>query len=407
MGTTQHKGILSVVIGRGTISRYELAQLKEGTVLRMANMAGRPFAVEYNGRHAACAEVVVLGHRKDAAEAVFGVRIMQVPGEALKADPLPPHNDLVELLPMEIVLDRVPFSLSELADAGVGTIIALERMYTEDLDLMVAGTAVARGTLMVHEENFALRVTSRTAPVEPCSIPRISGAVLDPSREPKLKNYDFKRPDKFSRTAVTRFTQVHTLFVDHLKAMFPEAQRYQVVSTDQAAFYEVQGALASGDYRFLIVSTEQRPGGINIIPSVYGDGRREQKIFLQSSETRHTQFNDKEYQDMLVWWNEELKKWYGFRSFLVAYHKNSPIAKLSTKSSMTELFLSPLENGWRALVHTSLRIQTMTDVTADADIVPKNDMILYTTIADPDDPSSSCMLIYPYITLEPVIPLLD
>ncbi|MBI4977565.1 MAG: FliM/FliN family flagellar motor switch protein [Spirochaetes bacterium] len=405
MNIEEEKGTLTVVLGRGAISRYELGVLKAGDVVRMANNAGRPFAVEFNGRHVARGEAVVLGFK--TAKPVFGVRLSQVPGEPLTADPFPPLNDLVEILPAEIVLDRVPFSMAELTDVGVGTVIALERLVDGDIDLVVAGMTVARGRLMVHGENFAFRVTEKTIAVKEQVAPRISGALIEPAREPRIKEYDFRRPDKFSRVAVNRFTQIHELFVEHLKAMMPETGNYRVTSTDQAAFYEVEDHLKSGDYRFFIVSTEQRPTGINYIPSVYGNGGRELKIFVQPAQTKHTHFREKEYQDMLAWWRDEMKKWYGFHLFLVAYHKDSVFGKLASDRSVEELFLTPLANGWKALVNTHLHLSKMSDKPEDALIIPKNDMILYSTIGEENNPSSTCFIIYPYITIEPVIPLME
>ncbi|HTA98437.1 MAG TPA: flagellar motor switch protein FliN [Solirubrobacteraceae bacterium] len=80
------------------------------------------------------------------------------PGGASPSDP-----DLSRLsdIPMELSVEigRTHMTVGETLDLRVGSVVALERQAGEAADLLVNGTAIARGEVIVMDERYGLRVT--------------------------------------------------------------------------------------------------------------------------------------------------------------------------------------------------------------------------------------------------------
>jgi flagellar motor switch protein FliN len=74
-----------------------------------------------------------------------------------------PDQDLSRLsdIPMELSVEigRAHMTVGETLDLGVGSVVALERQAGEDAELLVNGTAIARGEVIVLDEQYGLRVT--------------------------------------------------------------------------------------------------------------------------------------------------------------------------------------------------------------------------------------------------------
>ncbi len=62
-------------------------------------------------------------------------------------------------VPAEVVLGRAQLSLEDLARLDVGKIIGLESLAGEPVELVVSGEIVARGEVVVIDENFGIRIT--------------------------------------------------------------------------------------------------------------------------------------------------------------------------------------------------------------------------------------------------------
>jgi flagellar motor switch protein FliN len=64
-------------------------------------------------------------------------------------------------IPMELSVEigRAHMTVGETLDLRVGSVVALERQAGEDAELLVNGTAVARGEVVVLDEQYGLRVT--------------------------------------------------------------------------------------------------------------------------------------------------------------------------------------------------------------------------------------------------------
>src|ERR1700728_472962 len=74
-----------------------------------------------------------------------------------------PDADLRRLsdVPMELSVEigRTRMTVGETLDLRVGSIVTLDRLAGEAVDLLVNGTLIARGEVVVVDEQFGMRVT--------------------------------------------------------------------------------------------------------------------------------------------------------------------------------------------------------------------------------------------------------
>jgi flagellar motor switch protein FliN/FliY len=73
----------------------------------------------------------------------------------------PENIDLLMDVPLEVTVElgRTSKSIKEILDFAPGTIIELNRLAGEPIDIMVNGKFVAKGEVVVVEEAFCIRVT--------------------------------------------------------------------------------------------------------------------------------------------------------------------------------------------------------------------------------------------------------
>ena len=73
----------------------------------------------------------------------------------------PSEIDLVGDIPLElsVELGRTKRSIADILDFGIGTVVELTRLAGEPVDLMANGKLIAKGEVVVIDENFALRIT--------------------------------------------------------------------------------------------------------------------------------------------------------------------------------------------------------------------------------------------------------
>lgn len=61
---------------------------------------------------------------------------------------------------LEVVLGRTSKSIAKLAEIGTGTIIELDAIAGEPVELRAGGAPIARGEVVIMDENFGIRVTA-------------------------------------------------------------------------------------------------------------------------------------------------------------------------------------------------------------------------------------------------------
>jgi len=69
-------------------------------------------------------------------------------------------------MPVSIELGRTEMPISELLVLGPGSVVELTRLAGEPVDLLVNGKVIARGEVVVVDENFGVRVTLLLSPEE-------------------------------------------------------------------------------------------------------------------------------------------------------------------------------------------------------------------------------------------------
>ena len=88
-----------------------------------------------------------------------------VPFEATTTEPAleggPVDLDRLRDVPVELAVEigRTQMTIGETLSLGPGSIVTLNRLAGEPVDLLVNGTPIARGEVVVIDEEFGLRIT--------------------------------------------------------------------------------------------------------------------------------------------------------------------------------------------------------------------------------------------------------
>ena len=78
-----------------------------------------------------------------------------------KPDNLRSEISLIKDIPLElsVELGRTKTSIQEILNFGLGTVVELNRLAGEPVDLLANGKIIANGEVVVIDENFALRIS--------------------------------------------------------------------------------------------------------------------------------------------------------------------------------------------------------------------------------------------------------
>lgn len=87
-------------------------------------------------------------------------------------EPLPPGMELLFDVPLDVSVElgRVRMLIKDVLELAPGSVVELDRVAGEPVDLMVNGRLIAKGEVVVVEDNFGIRVTEIMSPAD-----RISG----------------------------------------------------------------------------------------------------------------------------------------------------------------------------------------------------------------------------------------
>jgi flagellar motor switch protein FliN/FliY len=69
------------------------------------------------------------------------------------------HNLRNVKMPLDVVLGSSQITVEGLSEMGEGTIIELDRLAGEPVDIVVADRLVAKGEVVIVDETFGVRVT--------------------------------------------------------------------------------------------------------------------------------------------------------------------------------------------------------------------------------------------------------
>jgi flagellar motor switch protein FliN/FliY len=69
-------------------------------------------------------------------------------------------------LPVSIELGRTRMTIAEILELGSGSIVELDKLAGEPVDILVNNKPLAKGEVVVLDENFGVRITSLVSPRE-------------------------------------------------------------------------------------------------------------------------------------------------------------------------------------------------------------------------------------------------
>ncbi|KAB3531374.1 flagellar motor switch phosphatase FliY [Alkaliphilus serpentinus] len=81
---------------------------------------------------------------------------------------IPENIDLIQDVPLNVTVElgRTVKRISEILEFGPGTIIELDKLVGEQLDILVNGQYVAKGEVVVIDENYGIRITDIVSPTK-------------------------------------------------------------------------------------------------------------------------------------------------------------------------------------------------------------------------------------------------
>ena len=109
------------------------------------------------------------GKRKVQREEEVAVQSAQFPDfDEDSAQPLPQNMELIKDVPLQVTvrLGKSKMKIREILELGEGSIVELDKLAGEPVDLLVNGKLVAKGEVVVIDENFGFRVKDIISPME-------------------------------------------------------------------------------------------------------------------------------------------------------------------------------------------------------------------------------------------------
>jgi flagellar motor switch/type III secretory pathway protein FliN len=402
------KGHLTVRIGEGLISPYELGTLSVGDVVRSDQVVGRRLCLQFNGIPVASCDFVPIG-------GLFFAWITSVePPPSTAAGPVA-IEEMTELLSFTICGGSARLSLEQLRGLGSSSLISfgVPVSTTEDVELRVMGIATAWGKLVVIGQVFGIRITRLQGEASPESNVRASGyLVSDLETLNRVKDYDLSRPDWFTPTTISRIAEIHRYFLRYAGIRLPDVGgRLQMRSdqyggVDQCTYGEWRAEI--GAARFELLAAENAPwrprwGGRK------GEETARNKVSLSLVEPEDATVRvPDDLREQIVHNILERNAHLPWRNLLVvAYRSDGPLAALLAKPQVRETLLDCLKAGWKNVANLNLKWLLPDDpVFSTGQITPDMGMVITVTLADSEG-RPQMYIVYPDVTLDPMMSLLD
>lgn len=101
-------------------------------------------------------------------DAAAPVSFEQLQSEVLKSNSGSPDLDVILDIPVSISMEvgRTSITIRNLLQLNQGSVIELDRLAGEPLDVLVNGTLIAHGEVVVVNEKFGIRMTDVISPAE-------------------------------------------------------------------------------------------------------------------------------------------------------------------------------------------------------------------------------------------------
>lgn len=110
-----------------------------------------------------------MAEQADVDEAMAStVSFDELKGEVLRQPPGSPDLDVILDIPVSISMEvgRTSITIRNLLQLNQGSVIELDRLAGEPLDVLVNGTLIAHGEVVVVNEKFGIRMTDVISPAE-------------------------------------------------------------------------------------------------------------------------------------------------------------------------------------------------------------------------------------------------
>jgi flagellar motor switch protein FliN/FliY len=102
--------------------------------------------------------VSVAAHTADADVVARVADFAELTAKPGTGGPAPLNRLLDVSVKVTAELGRVTLSIADVLKLGVGSVVTLDRPISEPVDLMVQGVLLARGEVVVVDDNFAVRI---------------------------------------------------------------------------------------------------------------------------------------------------------------------------------------------------------------------------------------------------------
>jgi flagellar motor switch protein FliM len=406
----EHKGKLTVSLGNGYLSAYEVNNLKVGDVVRIDRTAGEDYYAYFNDSFLCFGELMIM-------DDIFGLfPKINSNGNQKQEGFKGMVDDVVEILPTEIRFAQIDISLRELFGVNEGPIISLGKRYGKSgmAELLVAGTPVAKGDVVIIGESFGIEITETYYHDREEIEVRSSEYLVDKDTlSYPVKKYDFKRPDKFSKDQMISILKIHNLFLKNLKLIAPSMKGLQVITIDQLTYKEALGYV-NPDYSVVIVGDVVRGK-----PFALTD--KKQSYIIDDSDPPVREYSknrliiETEGLDSYLPAEtyEKLKKFKRGRgnplgNIIIFYNQKYSLSKaFKTDDSIHEFVLSPLRSSWKTITNTRLKILEKNENINSVNPVHPMEMCLLVEIGGDKIPEDKLYIVYPYIYLAPILKLLS
>jgi hypothetical protein len=236
---------------------------------------------------------------------------------------------------------------------------------------------------------------------------RASGFLLDPNSTRRVKDYDFRRPDKFTKIAIDNIHDTHCLFLRNLRVRMPEiasglpADPSQAAS-DQCTFEESLHWMAQAG-RFSLFAAEnvgmRRP---DREPVAGGRFAARRKALLEEEGTLHPV--TPEVRKLIDEW-KNTRDYLNRQPVLIYHREGTPVQAALGRDDAQEALLSCLRGGWKNLVDLNLRPMPADDPFAEKPWIPPQEMVIIVSFNGTDG-KAAMVIVYPFLTLEPLLGIL-
>lgn len=154
------KDMVDMLLNGGTITDEPAPRNIEH---KTENNKGKPVDQAYDNRG------VVEERRSEKPKEVVNVQPIQFQSfDSPSAKGLPENIELIQDVPLKVTVElgRTVKKISDVLEFGPGTIVELDKIVGEPLDILVNGQYVAKGEVVVIDENYGIRITDIINPTK-------------------------------------------------------------------------------------------------------------------------------------------------------------------------------------------------------------------------------------------------